>query len=275
MPSFSRGFTSEELAALTPWRLPVMDAEESSAVPREPEIVEDEIEMPRFPTAEEIEAMQKQAREEAREEGHREGHETGLSEGRQQGYAEGSAQGHAEGFAQGLAEGHQQGHAEGLAQGHAEGYAAGSAEGRGEMLEAVHRFRALADLLEEPLAHMDEKVEEELVALAIAIAHQLIRRELRTDPGQIVATVRDAVALLPSSARRVTLHLHPDDAALIRSTLSLDESGARWRLQENPVMTRGGCRVTTETSSIDASVETRLAAAIARLLGGERGEDQP
>lgn len=271
MPSSSRGFTSEELAALTPWRLPVMDAGDTPRSARNPEIVDDEIDAPRYPTAEELEAMQKQARDEAREEGRREGFEAGLAEGRAQGYAEGSGEGRKDGYRQGLAEGRVQGHAQGLAEGRAEG----EAQGREAMREAAARFEALIGLLDEPLTHMDEKVEGELVALAIAIAKQLIRRELRTDPGQIVATVREAVAILPSSARRITLHLHPEDAALMRSALALDEAGSRWRLQENPLMSRGGCRVTTETSSIDASVETRLAATIARLLGGERGEDQP
>lgn len=275
MPSSSRGFTREELAALTPWRLPIMDAGNSPRTARDPQIIDDEIDAPRYPTAEELEAMQQQARDEAREEGRREGFEAGLAEGRAQGYAEGSGEGRKDGYQQGLAEGRAQGHAQGLAEGRAAGHAEGEAQGRGAMREAAARFEALIDLLDEPLTHMDAKVEDELVALAIAIAKQLIRRELRTDPGQIVATVREAVAILPSSARRVTLHLHPEDAALMRSALALDEAGSRWRLQENPLMSRGGCRVTTETSSIDASVETRLAATIARLLGGEREEDQP
>jgi len=39
---------------------------------------------------------------------------------------------------------------------------------------------------------------------------------------------------------------------------------------EDPVITRGGCRISSENSSIDAQVETRLGAAIAAVLGDER-----
>jgi len=127
--------------------------------------------------------------------------------------------------------------------------------------------------LNEPLLALDEQVEQELVALAVTLARQLIRRELRTDPGQIVAVVRKALAILPSNARKVSLCLHPADAELVRVAMSLDEGGQRWKIVEDPLLTRGGCRVTTETSAVDASVEKRLAAAIAKAFGGERGGD--
>ena len=113
------------------------------------------------------------------------------------------------------------------------------------------------------------------MALAIAVAGQLIRRELKQDPGEIVAVVREAIAALPSNSRRVQIALHPEDAQLVRERLALAESDQRaWGVAEDPTLTRGGCRVTTEHSRIDASVEKRLAAVIARMMGGERENDR-
>jgi flagellar assembly protein FliH len=43
---------------------------------------------------------------------------------------------------------------------------------------------------------------------------------------------------------------------------------------EDPLITRGGCKVDTEVSYIDATVENRLAAVIATLFGGEREQDK-
>lgn len=235
MNSF-KGFSAEELASLEPWKLPLMGAE-----PEEPPqvvVVEEEAEYPVMPTAEEIEAMQKQAYEEARAAGYKEGSEHGFRDGREQGFRSGYDEGHA------------------------------------VVLSEADRFRALIECLNEPLAQVDEQVERELVALAIAVAKQLIRRELKTEPGEIVAVVREAMTILPSGARKVGLHLHPGDAQLIRSTLSLDELGPRWKIVEDPLLTRGGCRVTTSTSQIDATVEKRLALAIARMFGGDRDEDK-
>jgi len=234
--SLFKGFTAEELASLAPWKLPVMgEPEEEPPVV----VVEEEAEYPAMPTAEEIEAMQKQAYEEARAAGYKEGTEQGYRDGRQEGYRQGYE------------------------------------EGRVNAASLAQRLQALIDCLSEPLAQVDDQVEQELLALAIAVAKQLVRRELKTEPGEIIAVVREAMAILPSGARKIGLHLHPDDAELIRSTLALDELGPRWKIVEDPLLTRGGCRVTTDTSHIDATVEKRLASVIARLLGGERDEDRP
>jgi flagellar assembly protein FliH len=54
-----------------------------------------------------------------------------------------------------------------------------------------------------------------------------------------------------------------------------------WQIVEDPAMTRGGCRVRSEQSRVDASVEARLNAVIANVLGDERilseqeSEDEP
>ena len=244
----SRGFTREELEALTPWRLPVIEsshalAEAAAALDSDmrASVVDEEVESLSIPTAEEIEAMQKQAYEEASDQGRMEGLAVGRELGYQEGYAEGREQGYA--------------------------------EGKQQADQLIAHLKEIMSALEMPLLELDAQVEQELVLLAIAVARQLIRRELRTDPGQIIAVVREAMAILPSGARKVSLFLHPDDAELIRAALSVEEEGQAWKLIEDPLLTRGGCRVTSETSTIDATVEKRLSSVIAKTLGGERGGD--
>ncbi|MCX8050242.1 MAG: flagellar assembly protein FliH, partial [Methylohalobius sp.] len=72
MSSSNRSFTPEELSALTPWRLPSLDdleeTAEGEAVPCLTS-VEAEIEAAPRLTVEEIEAMQRQARDEAAAQG--------------------------------------------------------------------------------------------------------------------------------------------------------------------------------------------------------------
>ena len=162
-----------------------------------------------------------------------------------------------------------------------QGFAAGRADGRAAALaeqqslsEAararVQRLEGLLDLLARPLAELDEAVLRQLATLAGTIARQLVRRELRVQPEQIIAVIRETVALLPAAARDVRIHLHPDDAALVRERLVEPATARAWTLIEDPVITRGGCRISGENSSIDAQVETRLGAAIAAVLGDER-----
>jgi len=164
---------------------------------------------------------------------------------------------------------HAQAREEGFAQGRREGLEAG----RKDILARMHELEGLMQALARPLEQVDDQVEQELVHLALAVARQLVRREIKTDPGQVLAVVREAMTVLPIAARNVRLHLHPEDAALIRDTLSLGELEQGWKVVEDPLLTRGGCKVSSDSSQIDATVERRLQAVIARTLGGERHSD--
>lgn len=159
-----------------------------------------------------------------------------------------------------------------------EGFAFGRREGqeagRDDAQVRVERLAELLDELAEPFASLDEQVERELVALAVAIARHLVRRELKTQPDEIVRVVREAVQALPGAAREVRLCLHPDDATLVRETMPAVESEHAWTIVEDPALSAGGCRVESQHSRIDASVESRLNAAVAAALGGERRDDR-
>lgn len=172
---------------------------------------------------------------------------------------------HAEAFEQGRREGHDAGFREGRE--------AGLEQGQAEGRRLVQRLRQILDATAEPAAQLDQAAEDELAALALAAARQVIRREIQTQPGEVVAVVREAVGLLPLAAREITLRLHPEDAAVVRETLGEGERSA-WRLQDDPTLSRGGCVVETPRSRVDASLERRLNALAADLLGAQaRVED--
>ena len=158
---------------------------------------------------------------------------------------------------------------EAFAQGLEEGRAAGAEQATAE----VHRLAALVDSLARPFEDLDEAVEEQLVRLAMVVARKIVRREMRTDPSHVIGVVRDALGVLPVAARDVRVHLHPDDAELVRRHLKPAEGERAWAVVENPVLTRGGCRIETETSRVDASIETRLATLLAAIVGDERSNE--
>jgi len=161
--------------------------------------------------------------------------------------------------------------------GHAEGREAGllaaEQEARAAMAQVerrVQELQGILDFMERPLAQLDHTVQRQLAELAGAIARQIIRRELRTQPDEIVAVVRQTVSLLPAGAREVRVHLHPEDAELVRSRLAPATGDRAWAVVEDPMLARGGCRVTSENSAIDAQLEQRLGVIIATMLGDER-----
>ena len=170
-----------------------------------------------------------------------------------------------------------QAYEEGFASGHNEGFAKGLSDAQTEIQSRIERFTQLLSALNEPFQELDDDVITQTGELAIAVAHQLVRRELHLDPGQVVGVVREAISILPVSARNIRVALHPDDAALVREALSLaeqDEEDSRsWKIVDEPLMTRGGCRITTENSTIDATIEKRIKQIATSIFGGERADD--
>lgn len=159
-----------------------------------------------------------------------------------------------------------------------EGYQAGYQEGlagaKNEIKQQVQKLENVFQVLQAPLEQLDDQVEEELVTLALAIAKQIIRRELKTEPAHVIGAIREALASLPLSSRNIQVLLHPDDATVVRENLSTNESDEDWKIMENPTITRGGCRIVTDTSTVDATLERRLAAVAAQVFGGERSDDE-
>lgn len=239
-------FTAEELDALSLWESPGLFNAEGSSTPHR------QLQVKRAPvlTVDEIERMQQQAYDEAFAQGTQEGQEKGYQEG----------------LAKGIEEGHLQGHAEGLQQ--------GLAIAQTQQREQAATFTSLMEALNEPFKQLDEAVEKQLVTLTIAIARQLVRREIKQHPGEIMAVVRAAVAVLPVAVQKITLYLHPADAELVRSSLALTEAMTSWLIVEDPLLSQGGCKVATDVSFVDATIEKRLASVIAMVLGDERDNDQ-
>ncbi len=169
-----------------------------------------------------------------------------------------------EGFNMGRKEGRDKGHKEGALQ------------AKAESQELFNKLEALFKSLGSPISQLDDELESSIAALTLAIARQLVRREIKIEPGEIVAVVREAVKALPISARSPTIFLHPEDIQLVRNALSLGDDEKSYRLEEDLLLIRGDCRVETESSYIDASIEARLSAVAANMLGDERkhGENQ-
>jgi len=166
----------------------------------------------------------------------------------------------------------------GFKDGHVEGVRKGEAELAKRIAEVDVKLAALDAImgaLARPLDDLDNQVEQELTRLTLAIAKHLVRRELRMDPAQVIGIIRHTVSLLPLSARKIKIHLHPDDAAIVREKLARASGEQEWQLAEDPLMARGGCRLTTENSSVDARFETAIAAALTGLLGDDRIERAP
>ncbi|MCW8826400.1 MAG: flagellar assembly protein FliH [Gammaproteobacteria bacterium] len=156
--------------------------------------------------------------------------------------------------------------------GFAEGKKAGLLAGQADIAQQVGHLEKLLHNLQSPLEDLDEQLSHEVAELSIAIARQIIRRELRQDHGQIIAIARDALAQLPSGVQKIRITLHPEDAQLIRAHL-LEGGDQEYQIIESGAVQRGGCIVETADSRVDASVEKQINSVISVLFGEERQSD--
>ncbi|MBP9712233.1 MAG: flagellar assembly protein FliH [Sterolibacterium sp.] len=162
----------------------------------------------------------------------------------------------------------QKAEAEGRTAGLAAGYAAGYAEGQQQARHEAVQLAALISQLDQALNTLDQQVADEILALSLELARQVIRHSLTVQPALILDILREALA--QSHHTHATISVHPEDAALIRRHADelLNHSGHR--LREDPRLQRGGCLIDAGGGQIDASLETRWRRVVETL-----GSDTP
>ncbi|UTW07307.1 flagellar assembly protein FliH [Pseudomonas benzenivorans] len=166
----------------------------------------------------------------------------------------------------------QEAYNEGFATGEKDGFHAGQLKAKQEADAALSAKlagleRLMAQLFE-PIAEQDQQVEVAMVNLVSHIAREVIQRELASDSSQIRQVLREALKLLPMGAGNVRIHLNPQDFEVIKALRERHEES--WRILEDDAMLPGGCRVESEHSRIDASMETRLEQALKQLFEQQR-----
>lgn len=157
-----------------------------------------------------------------------------------------------------------------------EGFAAGEKDGfRSTTLKVRQEAEAalgvkLASLerlmggLFDPIAEQDSQIERAMVDLVQHITRQVIQRELVLDSSHIKSVMREALKLLPLGVGNVRLYINPQDFEQVKALRERHEE--TWRIVEDASLQPGGCRVETEHSRIDATVETRISQIMAKLL---------
>lgn len=163
---------------------------------------------------------------------------------------------------------------EGFAAGEKDGFHAGQLRAKQEADAAlalkVQSLEQLMGQLLEPIANQDRELELALVNLVSQMTRQVIQRELSSDSSQIRSVLREALKLLPMGASNIRIHIHPQDFELVKALRERHEEN--WRILEDESLQPGGCRVESEHSRIDASIETRLALALKQLFEQQRAQ---
>tara|TARA_B100000700_G_scaffold330115_1_gene454751 strand:- start:10545 stop:11294 length:750 start_codon:yes stop_codon:yes gene_type:complete len=210
----------------------------------EPPEQEQEEQAPEPLTAQELEEIREAAREEGFKAGFEQGHQEGVEQGHHEGVEQGREQGFQSGFEQGLA------------------------DGKAKMAEAEQRLIEVLNGLTQPTQQLTETLRQQLLDLVLNLTRAACLDEPLHNENIIKKAFQQALEVLPVTDQRVIIHLNSDDLELMHTSLGeeyLKEKG--WLLSKDELLERGGCRVTTESSSVDYSLSSRIDLIFEKLQG--------
>ena len=151
------------------------------------------------------------------------------------------------------------------AQAYQAGFEQGEEAGRAlskQKTESV--IRSLRQVVEEAAAQRSELLsqsEEDLVKLAFLISLQVLQREIRQDPSVVLDVTRAALKKAKRTSRLI-LFVSPHDFRFVEEHLdqlrSSSGAGAEIKVEPDPDLARGGCRVQCDCGEVDASIEVMI-----------------
>jgi flagellar assembly protein FliH len=153
-----------------------------------------------------------------------------------------------------------------------EGEKAGRERAAREFQPALERIAHSATELTHLRAKLRREAEADLVALSLAIARRILRRELSVDPEAIQGVVKAALEKLQNrDVYRV--RVHSSHLGFVRKQLELAGVTASAEVMADPKLHPGDLMIETPRGDVNASIDSQLAEierGFADRLGGAR-----
>lgn len=152
-----------------------------------------------------------------------------------------------------------------------EAFAKGRQAGRQEVEHDFETQRAELQTLiagiNELMRDFEQTLANDVLSMGLELAKLIVLQSLRVKPELVLGVIREAVTSLPGLSDHTTLVLNPLDAVLVRKLTEHDASLAElsWKIVEDSQLERGGCRLETPTTEVDAALETRWRRILAAL----------
>lgn len=153
----------------------------------------------------------------------------------------------------------QEAHAQGWAEGHAQAQAESAAQQAAQMALLSELMSGLQALNHEP-----QRFFEPLKRLALHMAEQLVRGELKVSGEAVANLVKQALDTLGETREKVILHLNPMDADALGE--AAPELVAQCAIESDAQLQRGSVRVSVNDTVVEDLIEHRLEALARRVL---------
>jgi len=146
-------------------------------------------------------------------------------------------------------------------QGYEEGYRVGAAQAQAE----VERLRAIVAAAHGAASEVEQQLAGEVLDLALEVARQVLRADLKIRREALLTVVREAMACLPQNVQGSQLALNPGDVELVRAHIGDELQVGGFRIVEDHRIEPGGCRIASPAGEVDATLATRWKRVLAGL----------
>ena len=131
-----------------------------------------------------------------------------------------------------------------------------------ELAQSLH---AVSQSLDASLAGIQQKMAQDVLALACDIAREVVRQELSCNPQVLLPVVQEAVGMLLSEGRPAVVRMNPSDMEAVQVPLTslVGGSGVQWL--PDAAIAAGDCQVESGGTVVDATLAKRWDRAVATL----------
>ena len=178
--------------------------------------------------------------------------------------------------AEGMVEGRREGVARGIEEGRNIGRQQAVEEFRSQFTQAVGALTGAMTDLESSRGELEAAALEEVVALSVAVARRITKRQGVVDPAVLTENLREAMKLVVHAAD-VKIAIHPSqraalEVALPALRLEIPRLG-HVELSDDASIEPGGCRVYAGGGQVDATLDEQLDRVVTDLLPDDDGAD--
>lgn len=134
--------------------------------------------------------------------------------------------------------------------------------------QLAQQFGRVMQNFDGEITGLEQQIAASVARIATQLARQVVRNELTSRPEIVVQVAQDAVNAVLMSARTITVHVNPEDHALINLGAADALEARSARLVSTPAVERGGCLVESDAGTVDARISARWQQAVQALGTG-------
>ena len=152
------------------------------------------------------------------------------------------------------------------------GYKEGIDKSRSEISAQMTIINNILTKLSMPYDSLSDDILEKLKEMCIVISSQIIRREISINDDNVMSAVKRSIELLNVNNSDTVILLNPLDVSIVKDILH-DDIVDKLIIREDLSISRGGCKLISNASTIDATIEEQIRIISSKIIGGSRLED--